>query len=102
MDARSFDALAKAVSAPGSRRRLVAGLVAGALGLAGVRPADAVACRGDGAVCREHANCCFKVCSPPDAQHRRRCAAAPTTTTTTTTAPTSTTTSTTGTPTRTC
>lgn len=73
MDDRSFDALAKAVSAPGSRRRLIAGLLSGAMGLAGRRPAAAAVCRTFGQTCRENANCCSRVCGPRDATGRRRC-----------------------------
>ncbi|HEY7030988.1 MAG TPA: hypothetical protein VH482_06670 [Thermomicrobiales bacterium] len=74
MDGSRFDALAKALAASGSRRGVVAGLAAGALGLVGVGRAEAVACRMPGGLCREHADCCSGLCGPKDATGRRRCA----------------------------
>ena len=58
MDPTRFDALARALAAPGTRRRFVAGLAAGALGALGLRAPAAAACRAVGGTCREHANCC--------------------------------------------
>lgn len=73
MDGSRFDSLARMLAASGSRRRLVGGLVAGALGLVERRGADATACRAVGASCREHSNCCSGLCGPRDATGRRRC-----------------------------
>ena len=98
MDGSRFDALTKSLALSGSRRRVLAGLLGGALGAVGLGRAEGAECRPDNSTCREHANCCSKLCNPPDAQHRRRCGPSPTTTTTTSTSPTpSTTTSTTST-----
>jgi hypothetical protein len=77
MDDSRFDALARSLVAPGSRRRLLAGLAAGALGVIGVGPAGARTCSRNGLVCREHASCCSGYCGPKDAIGRRRCAAPP-------------------------
>jgi hypothetical protein len=74
VDPTRFDRLVKSLARPGSRRRLLAGLAAGALGLAGLRGAEAVACRMPGELCREHADCCAKLCGPKDRSGRRRCA----------------------------
>jgi hypothetical protein len=74
MDDATFDRLAQSWALPGSRRRLLAGLVAGAFGLVGLGEAGAAACRPVGSVCREHANCCSKRCGDKDATGRRRCA----------------------------
>jgi hypothetical protein len=73
VDGSRFDALTRSLSVPGSRRRLIVGLAAGALGLTGGRAAVA-ACRKSGSVCREHANCCAYRCLARDATGRRRCA----------------------------
>ncbi|HEY7035087.1 MAG TPA: hypothetical protein VH482_27350 [Thermomicrobiales bacterium] len=72
MDGHRFDEWARSLAAPGSRRRVLAGLVAGALGLAGVREGGAVACRAPGAACRENVNCCSGLCAK-DAAGRRVC-----------------------------
>jgi hypothetical protein len=71
VDGNRFDALARALAAPGTRRRLLAGLAAAALGAVGRRGAEAVACRMPGELCREHADCCSRLCSPKDAIGRR-------------------------------
>jgi hypothetical protein len=63
VDGNRFDALARALAAPGTRRRLLAGLAAAALGPVGRRGAEAVACRMPGELCREHADCCSKLCA---------------------------------------
>ncbi len=73
MDDVRFDRLVQSLARPGSRRRLLAGLAAGALGLAGLDRAAARACSAPGAACREHATCCSKLCGPKDATGRRRC-----------------------------
>jgi hypothetical protein len=72
MDGHRFDEWARTIAASGSRRRLLAGFAAAALGLAGVRPGQA-ACRAPGTTCRENANCCSGLCGPKDATRRRRC-----------------------------
>jgi hypothetical protein len=99
MDGSRFDALTRSFAASGSRRRLLRGLIAGVIGLVGIRETAAGAtCRDGGATCRESANCCSGVCLPKNAQGRRLCQPSPTTTTSTTVRPTtSTTTSTTST-----
>jgi hypothetical protein len=73
VDGARFDAITRSLSEPVRRRRLVVGFVAGALGLVGVRPTDAAACRAPSLVCREHANCCSGRCGPKDRTGRRRC-----------------------------
>jgi hypothetical protein len=73
MDGSRFDAIARAVAMPGSRRRLLGSLAAGALGLVGLGKADAAAgCRMPGDLCRENANCCSNLCGK-DATGRRVC-----------------------------
>ncbi len=73
MDDVAFDRLAQSLAQSGSRRRLLAGLAAGTLGLAGLGRADAAACRPVGSVCREGAGCCSGNCGPKDRTGRRRC-----------------------------
>jgi hypothetical protein len=73
MDGRDFDALTRSLSGSGSRRRMVAGLAAGVLGLVGLRSAEAASCRAAGNICRENANCCSGLCGPKDRSGRRRC-----------------------------
>ncbi|HEY7034765.1 MAG TPA: hypothetical protein VH482_25725 [Thermomicrobiales bacterium] len=73
MDGSRFDALTRLLSIAGSRRRLIAGLAAGAFGLVGAERAEAVACRTPGSLCRENANCCSGVCGPKDRTGRRTC-----------------------------
>jgi hypothetical protein len=72
LDGSRFDALTRSLSEPGTRRRVLAGIAAGALGLAGLRPAGAVTCRTPGLTCRVDANCCSGLCAK-DATGRRRC-----------------------------
>jgi hypothetical protein len=72
VDGSRFDALTRSLSQPGRRRRVLAGLAAGALGLAGRGRADAVVCRPPGQLCRENANCCSRTCGT-DAAGRRTC-----------------------------
>ncbi len=74
MDGSRFDSLTRAFAEPGTRRRLLGGLVAGALGALGLRGTEAATCRAPGSVCREDANCCSKVCGPTNATGRRVCA----------------------------
>jgi hypothetical protein len=73
MDPQRFDALARTLATSGSRRRVLTGLAAGALGMIGIG-AEARTCTGAGTVCRENANCCSGYCGPQDASGRRRCA----------------------------
>jgi hypothetical protein len=77
MDGSRFDALTKSLTEPGTRRRLLAGVVATVLGAVGLRGAGAAACRPPGSVCRENANCCSAICKPKDRTGRRRCACSP-------------------------
>jgi hypothetical protein len=72
MDGPRFDALARAAAAPGSRRRLLAGLAAAAVGLAGGDRARAVACRTPGELCRGNDDCCARLCAR-DATGRHVC-----------------------------
>jgi hypothetical protein len=72
MDPTRFDAAAKQFAAPGSRRRVLAALVAAALGLAGRDRAEAVVCRTPGLLCRQNADCCAHLCAA-DAAGRRTC-----------------------------
>ncbi len=73
MDGSRFDALARALAVSGSRRRLIGAVVAGTLGVLGLRATEAAACRPVGSTCREHANCCSKRCGDKDATGRHRC-----------------------------
>jgi hypothetical protein len=76
MDGHRFDAWARRVAAHPSRRGLLRGLLggaaAGALSLAGVRGAGAVACRTPGELCRGNADCCARLCAA-DAAGRHTC-----------------------------
>ncbi|MEA2598662.1 MAG: hypothetical protein QOF01_5131 [Thermomicrobiales bacterium] len=75
MDDSRFDQMTKDMAS--SRRKLLrglAGVAGGSLLVAkGLGEADAAACRRNGQVCREHANCCSGQCGKPDATGRRRC-----------------------------
>jgi hypothetical protein len=73
MDGQRFDEWARAFAVPGTRRRLLGGLAAGALGLVGLGRAEAATCRDPGRLCREHANCCSGLCGPKDVTGRRTC-----------------------------
>jgi hypothetical protein len=73
MDPTRFDALARSVGSSTSRRRLLAGLAGGALGLIGMRSTAARTCSAPGTICREHATCCTGECGEPDRRGRRRC-----------------------------
>jgi hypothetical protein len=73
MDSARFDALAKSLVASASRRRLLSGLAAGLLGMAGGQGADARVCGMPGNICREHADCCSGLCGARDLTRRRRC-----------------------------
>jgi hypothetical protein len=73
MDGVRFDTFTRAFGTSGSRRRVLTGLVSGALGLMGLRAADARRCSTAGEICREHANCCSGVCGEKDRTGRRRC-----------------------------
>jgi hypothetical protein len=74
MDHHAFDRLARTIARPEtSRRRFLAGLFTGALGIGTFREgADAAICRDAGSTCREDANCCEGRCLT-DATKRRRC-----------------------------
>jgi hypothetical protein len=72
MDGSRFDAIARSLAESGSRRRLLAGLTTGAIGLVGVRAADAAVCRAPGERCRADANCCTGACAK-DGKGRHRC-----------------------------
>jgi hypothetical protein len=72
MDPTRFDAATKQFAALGSRRRLLAGLAAAALGIAGRDRADAIVCRTPGELCRGNADCCSRVCAT-DATGRHTC-----------------------------
>jgi hypothetical protein len=76
VDGSRFDLLTRILATSSSRRRLLAGLASGALGLTGVRLADARTCTGLGSVCRAHASCCSGSCGPKDRTGRRRCGCA--------------------------
>lgn len=73
MDPERFDAFARSFGSPGTRRRLLGGLLGSALGLVGLRGAAAVTCRAAGSVCLHNGNCCSGVCGPTDATGRHRC-----------------------------
>lgn len=73
VDSQTFDALARSLSAATSRRRVMIGLVAGALGVAGRERADARTCGDVGSVCDGNALCCSGVCGSKDRFGRRRC-----------------------------
>ena len=78
MDPQRFDELTKSIGAgPTSRRRVVGGLVAVALGaaLARLKPTDAAAlnrpCKGFGERCNKDEACCAGKCSPEHVCHCR-------------------------------
>ena len=52
---------------------MVGGMVAGGLGLVGVRGADAASCRGLGSTCRKNANCCLGECGQQGGRHHCTC-----------------------------
>jgi hypothetical protein len=72
VDGSRFDGIARALAASGSRRRVLAGLAAGVLGIAGRNRAEAVACRTPGELCRGNPDCCSRACAT-DAAGRRVC-----------------------------
>jgi hypothetical protein len=61
MEGSRFDALAKSLSAAGSRRRLLAGLLGAALA-APLGRADAQACKRNGKPCKQNSQCCSERC----------------------------------------
>src|SRR5262245_21968660 len=73
MEPHTFDRLTRHFATRSTRRRLLGGLVAGALGLAGREHAVAVTCRAPGLTCRDGANCCSNRCNPKDSRGRRQC-----------------------------
>jgi hypothetical protein len=74
MDGSYFDYLTRSLAVSETRRRFLAGLAAGALGLVGRGGADAAICRAVGRTCRAHANCCSGRCGLRDATGHRHCA----------------------------
>ena len=63
MDPDRFDRIAKSLAAPGSRRRVLGGLLGGALGLLGRgRAAADHGCRHPGAACTRGTQCCSRDC----------------------------------------
>jgi hypothetical protein len=61
----AFDALARGVAAGRTRRGVIKGLGAaalGALGLAGAAPVGADACKADGKACKKDDQCCSGSC----------------------------------------
>lgn len=77
MDASRFDSLTRNLATSSTRRRILASLAAGVLGLARTDWTGARACASRGAVCRESANCCSGLCGDRDATGRRRCICRP-------------------------
>jgi hypothetical protein len=73
MDSLRFDRMVQSLAESGSRRRFIAGIAAGALGISGWGQATARTCSSLGAVCREAANCCSGACGPKDRTGRRTC-----------------------------
>lgn len=80
MDDLRFDAITRSFAAPGSRRRLLGGMLAGALALVGVETVGAVPVepvnpggRATGDICRKSGDCASGICTPPDRTGRRRC-----------------------------
>lgn len=77
MDDRRFDTLTKHLAVSGTRRQLLGGLVASALGLVRLGGAKAASCRAPGNICREGANCCSGLCSEDSATRRKVCVCPP-------------------------
>ncbi|HEY7031387.1 MAG TPA: hypothetical protein VH482_08685 [Thermomicrobiales bacterium] len=77
MDPSHFDATTRRFAALGSRRRVLAALVVGALGVGGRDAAAAAVCRAPGNLCRTNANCCPGLLCARDGTGRRRCACPP-------------------------
>src|SRR5688572_22079944 len=77
MEGQRFDEIARTFAKSSSRREALRrfGAVAAGAGLAllGRGRTEAAACRGEGAVCREHANCCSGTCGPKNQTGRRTC-----------------------------
>jgi hypothetical protein len=76
MDGPRFDRLTRAFATTPSRRRLLAGLTAGALGLIGVRGSDAARCRSIGNSCLQNGDCCTNYCAT-QSRTRRLCECPP-------------------------
>ena len=70
MDGSRFDALTRSLAAGADRRRLLAGLAGGLLGLAG-RGIGAQTCREAGRLCVNNLDCCSEICD------QNRCACPP-------------------------
>ena len=72
MDTSTFDQITRRLALATTRRRSIASLVAGALGLAGISAADAargagrrherLACRNDQSECTANEQCCSGIC----------------------------------------
>jgi hypothetical protein len=73
VDGNRFDELTRGIASSGSRRKLLGGLAGVVLGALGVGTAAARTCSETGRVCREHADCCSKLCGPKNATGRRTC-----------------------------
>lgn len=77
MERSQFDCLAKTIATAGSRRRVIAAALGGALGLIGVTSSGAAAqCRATGVVCGKNADCCTGGCSTQKNGRRVCCACA--------------------------
>jgi hypothetical protein len=76
MDGTRFDNLARSLAMSGTRRRLLVGFAAGALGIVGFGTTDAAVCRTAGRSCGKDAHCCSGNCTK-DASGRRCCACPP-------------------------
>ena len=79
MDQDRFDRIAKSLAAPGSRRRVLGGLLGAALGLTGlVREEVAAACLENGVRCGAgRGRCCSGRCKLKAGTRRKFCKAAP-------------------------
>jgi hypothetical protein len=73
MDGKGFDHLTRSLALSSTRRRVLAGLAAGVLGVIGSGQADAAVCRSVGRTCRGHGNCCSHLCGPKDTGGHRVC-----------------------------
>jgi hypothetical protein len=83
VDDRRFDALARGMAAPRTRRDAIRGIgkaIAVAVGVGGPvvtsflsQPSNAATCRAGGTTCTLDAICCSGDCGEPDARGRRRC-----------------------------
>jgi hypothetical protein len=74
VEPRRFDTVAKMLTVSGSRRRLLSGLLAAALGTGAIPAAASSTCRTVGRTCREDADCCSHYCALDVRLRRRLCA----------------------------